>query len=649
MSVSLPFIQALILFAWAAVLGAFVGWLPRRLIFVTRGKKQLAPSVSPSQSHRPAGRARDLIEAVSAPRPVQPAREQTLPRTQSWQDLAELSQASAASAMAGAGRPATSLLPPAKTEERWALRVERAPRPTAVTKWPRTEEVRDSDPPATDWRAAVPEHGDYALATSVDAAPFRPLDPAIRDAVLGIRTEANEGEDAPPSLLGESEQVEEGAEDAAIRSDAPASPDKLSPTLAIRTMSGEIEHVDLAALGAARFKSSEPQDSPSPLKFLPSQSDESVRLQVSTIGGEQDPLPSVYEGEDENLSASRGREDWRPKKADASLSTGAPPFRPIGDLGALSRSRWGLPAVISETMDEIVKENSVDEHQSQTDTETTWKGRLWGPAVALPLPSAVASRALAEERAAHDLDDDDRAEAGASTQDERLPGPVDEEADAISFEIGMDDDPRQDRLAEAADDLAAEAGEELTEDIASPSLVESEMQQVSIEDEALDSSQENSEKGDLASEPSADSREMEEELDPTSEPPFEDMIAPKKGAFSHAASSPREPQPIEPPLTGDPLMDRPADAHGAAGSFDPPAGSADPSAEDDLSRIRGVGPATERRLHELGVTRYEQIAAWGPDEAAWIGEQLFFPGRVERENWIELARQLIDEQEKRRG
>jgi predicted flap endonuclease-1-like 5' DNA nuclease len=51
-----------------------------------------------------------------------------------------------------------------------------------------------------------------------------------------------------------------------------------------------------------------------------------------------------------------------------------------------------------------------------------------------------------------------------------------------------------------------------------------------------------------------------------------------------------------------PAMERPDDGEG----------------EDELGLIRGVAPATARVLHELGVWRFSQIAAWGPEQVAWI-------------------------------
>jgi predicted flap endonuclease-1-like 5' DNA nuclease len=61
---------------------------------------------------------------------------------------------------------------------------------------------------------------------------------------------------------------------------------------------------------------------------------------------------------------------------------------------------------------------------------------------------------------------------------------------------------------------------------------------------------------------------------------------------------------------------------------------------DDLKRIVGIGPVNERRLNALGIWHFDQIAAWSIAEAAWVGEHLSFPGRIEREHWVEQARKL---------
>lgn len=62
---------------------------------------------------------------------------------------------------------------------------------------------------------------------------------------------------------------------------------------------------------------------------------------------------------------------------------------------------------------------------------------------------------------------------------------------------------------------------------------------------------------------------------------------------------------------------------------------------DDLKQIKGVGPKLEEQLHAMGYYHFDQIAGWGPDEVAWVDENLKgFKGRVSRDNWVEQAKVL---------
>lgn len=61
---------------------------------------------------------------------------------------------------------------------------------------------------------------------------------------------------------------------------------------------------------------------------------------------------------------------------------------------------------------------------------------------------------------------------------------------------------------------------------------------------------------------------------------------------------------------------------------------------DDLKRLSGVGPALEKKLHEAGVTTFAQVAAWTEADVAAMDEKLSFKGRIEREGWIEQAKEL---------
>ncbi len=59
--------------------------------------------------------------------------------------------------------------------------------------------------------------------------------------------------------------------------------------------------------------------------------------------------------------------------------------------------------------------------------------------------------------------------------------------------------------------------------------------------------------------------------------------------------------------------------------------------QDDLIRINGIGPVIKRKLHEIGVTSFDQIAGWDDDVAAEIETKLNLRGKIKRENWVEQA------------
>ena len=64
---------------------------------------------------------------------------------------------------------------------------------------------------------------------------------------------------------------------------------------------------------------------------------------------------------------------------------------------------------------------------------------------------------------------------------------------------------------------------------------------------------------------------------------------------------------------------------------------------DDLARLRGVGSAGERRLNEVGLHSYADIAALTPAEEAALEEKLGADqGYIEQEQWREQAALLAD-------
>jgi predicted flap endonuclease-1-like 5' DNA nuclease len=61
-------------------------------------------------------------------------------------------------------------------------------------------------------------------------------------------------------------------------------------------------------------------------------------------------------------------------------------------------------------------------------------------------------------------------------------------------------------------------------------------------------------------------------------------------------------------------------------------------APNNLLQLKGVGPKLNTLLVGLGITRFDQIAAWTASDIAKVDEHLgTFKGRIGRDNWIEQA------------
>lgn len=61
---------------------------------------------------------------------------------------------------------------------------------------------------------------------------------------------------------------------------------------------------------------------------------------------------------------------------------------------------------------------------------------------------------------------------------------------------------------------------------------------------------------------------------------------------------------------------------------------------DDLTVVVGIGPKLAASLADLGVTRFADIAAWGPAELADFDLKLNLKGRAERDAWVAQAKRL---------
>jgi predicted flap endonuclease-1-like 5' DNA nuclease len=60
-----------------------------------------------------------------------------------------------------------------------------------------------------------------------------------------------------------------------------------------------------------------------------------------------------------------------------------------------------------------------------------------------------------------------------------------------------------------------------------------------------------------------------------------------------------------------------------------------------LRRIRGIGPAYQRLLEQLGVTRVQQVAAWSDHDLASFAEKLKIRAdRIIKDDWVGQAKRL---------
>ncbi len=65
---------------------------------------------------------------------------------------------------------------------------------------------------------------------------------------------------------------------------------------------------------------------------------------------------------------------------------------------------------------------------------------------------------------------------------------------------------------------------------------------------------------------------------------------------------------------------------------------------DDLKQIKGVGPAIEKTLNELGIFSFQQIAEMSEYDIDRVAQRLKgFRSRIYREDWIGQARELRDQ------
>jgi len=122
------------------------------------------------------------------------------------------------------------------------------------------------------------------------------------------------------------------------------------------------------------------------------------------------------------------------------------------------------------------------------------------------------------------------------------------------------------------------------------------------------------------------------------------IAEPVAAAVPLAAAVPEAPEAVAAPVV---------EAAPVAAAFAAPAGdmaeapkpriAAAVGADDDLRKIKGIGPKLDVLCRSLGVRRFDQIAAWSAADIAEVDQQLGnFRGRIARDEWIAQAKLLAE-------
>jgi predicted flap endonuclease-1-like 5' DNA nuclease len=77
-------------------------------------------------------------------------------------------------------------------------------------------------------------------------------------------------------------------------------------------------------------------------------------------------------------------------------------------------------------------------------------------------------------------------------------------------------------------------------------------------------------------------------------------------------------------------------------------GTATEAEKDDLKMISGIGPFIEERLHALDIYTFRQISKFTAKDIDTINDAIeYFSGRIERDEWVAQARELVISKDKR--
>ena len=95
------------------------------------------------------------------------------------------------------------------------------------------------------------------------------------------------------------------------------------------------------------------------------------------------------------------------------------------------------------------------------------------------------------------------------------------------------------------------------------------------------------------------------------------------------------------PKKPEPAKSEQAASGAAAGAGDLKFLDAPNGTPDDLKKILGIGSVLEEKLNDAGVYHYSQIAEFSETDIENVNTHLNFPGRIERDEWIPQAQDLM--------
>ncbi|MEM1105755.1 MAG: 50S ribosomal protein L21 [Pseudomonadota bacterium] len=112
-----------------------------------------------------------------------------------------------------------------------------------------------------------------------------------------------------------------------------------------------------------------------------------------------------------------------------------------------------------------------------------------------------------------------------------------------------------------------------------------------------------------------------------------------------AAPKKKKPRKASPAPAKAPAGDAaPAPAMADTGAMDARGRLSGPQGEaDDLKKIKGVGKVLEGKLNQAGIFHFWQVAALTSDQITDLEEEMSFPGRVERDDWVSQAKAFSDD------